>query len=126
MMFYLDGVNNYTNVLFDHITETITCVFLSEPLDSMKECYVNVSYGANCNVLLGVYEVSGKGDALETPRLGFIEDIDQYCYKVIARNQNLNFNVIVEGIIDLQRSNTSGNNVTQIGNNYTCYRWMSL
>ena len=91
-------------------------MFLTEPLDSMKECNVSLSYGANCNALLGVYEVSGIGDILETPPLVFNEDIDEYCYKVVARNQNLNFNVKVEGIINLQRSNSStGNSVIQNG-----------
>lgn len=75
----------------------------------MKECVVNVTYGDNCNILLGVYEVSDKGDKLETPPLGFIEDVDHYCYSVTTRNQNLS--VIVEGVINLQRS--SGTNGIQ-------------
>ena len=73
----------------------------------MKECDVILSYGAKCNTVLdGSYEreVSGRGDTLETPPLGFIEGTGQYCYKAIARNQNLNFNITVEGIINLQRS----------------------
>ena len=103
-LFSVDGVNNYVNVTFDHVTETITCVFLTEPLDSMKECDVILSYGVKCNKVLDVYEVSGRESTLETPPLGFIEGADQYCYEVIARHQNLNLNITVEGIINLQHS----------------------
>ena len=110
LTYLLDGVNNYVNVTFDHVTETITCVFLTEPLDSMKECDVILSYGAKCNTLIDIYEVSGRGDTLETPPLGFIEGIDQYCYEIIARHQNLNLNVTVEGIINLQRSSGTQQN----------------
>ena len=84
-------------------------LILTEPLNNMKECVVNVTYGDNCNILLGVYEASDKGDRLETPPLGFIEDVDHYCYSVTTRNQNLS--IIVEGVINLQHS--SGTNGIQ-------------
>ena len=70
----------------------------------MKECDIILSYEANCNTVLDVYEASGRGDTLETPPLGFIAGIDQYCYKAIARSQTFNFNLTVEGIIYLQHS----------------------
>ena len=103
----LDGVNSFTDVIFDPAAETITCVFLNEPLDSMKECNVILSYGTNCNTVLRTYDTSGSGNTfIETPPLRFIEGIDQYCIKIIARSQNLNFNIITVGIINLQRSNS--------------------
>ena len=83
----------------------------------MKECDVILSYGAKCNTVLdGSYEreVSGRGDTLETPPLGFIEGIDQYCYEVIARYQNLNLNVTVEGIINLQHSSGIHNKMVSL------------
>ena len=60
-------------------------LILTEPLHNMKECVVNVTYGDNCNILLGIYEASDKGDKLETPPLGFIEDVDHYCYSVTTK-----------------------------------------
>lgn len=97
-------------MIFDPVAETITCLFLSVPLDSVKECVVILSYGANCNTALRTYDISGSGNTfIETPPLRFIEGIDQYCFKIIARSQNLNFNITTEGIINVQSSNSKAN-----------------
>lgn len=106
MFTLLDGINSYTDVIFDSVAETVTCLLLSKPLDSMKECNVILSYGANCNMALSTFNTmsSGSGNTfIETPPLRFIEGIDRYCIKIIARSQNLNFNIISEDIINLQR-----------------------
>ena len=91
----VDGINSYVDVNFDQDTRTIICEFLNQPLDSVKECIANVTYGANCGQKLDVYGMDGTGYIVTTPPLDLPGNIAEFCFTVTARSNNVT--VAVEG-----------------------------
>ena len=104
MIMLVDGVNRFVDVNFDH-KKIVTCVFLNQQLDNIKECSVNITHGAKCDQYLGVYNASDSGTnvSIVLPSQLFSRDASDYCLTVTAIWQNST--VIVEGLtLQLQPS----------------------
>ena len=102
-----EGLNNLVNVNFDPNQRTITCTFLNLPHNIMKQCSANITYGANCDLLLNVYSNIGIGDTVVTPQLETVPGVVEYCFLVTAISNNVT--VFVEG--NLQNLGTCQNYV---------------
>ena len=108
---HLDGVNNFVDINFDSEMTTIICTFLNQPMDTTKECSINIAYGPNCGQQLGSYTGEGTGDSVSSPELPLIEGISEYCFTATARSNNVT--VSVEGTLNLfEVSNVIGKTIT--------------
>jgi hypothetical protein len=98
-MYSVEGENNFVDINFNSEMKTIICTFLNEPMDTTKECSINITYGPNCGQQLGSYISVGTGDSVSSPELPLIEDVSEYCFTVTARSSNVT--VSVEGTLNL-------------------------
>ena len=91
---FADGINNFVEVNFEPTTKHLYCTFPNEPLDSVKQCNANITYGANCDQQLGVYSTMDTGVSVAITSVVLV-DINEYCVSVTASSSNKT--VIVEG-----------------------------
>jgi hypothetical protein len=111
MFYVVGGINSFVDINFNSEMTTIICTFLNQPMDTIKECSINITYGPNCGQLLGLYTNVGTGDSVSSPELPLIEDVSEYCFTVTARNNNET--VSVEGTLNLfDVSNVIGKEIT--------------
>ena len=96
---YTAGTNKLVDVNFVSTLRNIECTFLNKPLDSVATCSANLTYGANCDVPLGVYSSSGPTNFLRTPVINFINDVSEYCYSINASSASET--VIIEGTLNV-------------------------
>ena len=66
----------------------------------LKYCTANISYGFNCNEVLGIYRGSSNTSSVKTVMIATIGDVTEYCYNVTTNVQNMTM-VVVEGILTL-------------------------
>ena len=92
-------MNNFVDIDFNSGTTTIICTFLNQPMDTIKQCSINITYGPNCGQQLGSYTSEGIGDSVSSPELPLLEDVSEYCFTVTARSNNVT--VSVEGTLNL-------------------------
>ena len=83
------------NINFDATERSVICTFVNQPLQMEKECIANITYGAECDQLLDVYEGVGTGDEVRTPSLETVPGVAEYCFTVTATSNNAT--VQVEG-----------------------------
>ena len=81
---------------FSQDDQSIVCSFFNQPTATLKNCSANITYGSNCDQLLGVYSTETSGNTLRTPPLVTRADTTEYCYVVTATSSNVT--VMVEGI----------------------------
>ena len=93
------GTNNLVNVNFISSTRSIECTFLNKPQDSIKMCSANLTYGASCDVSLGVYSSAGLTNRLRTPIISFLDDVSDYCFTITASSGSET--VIIEGTLNV-------------------------
>ena len=86
-----DGINNFINIKYDQDLMNITCEFLNEPYDSIKECIVNLTYGSLCE---NEFDIVGTGDSITVSLPDIIGDASDYCFNVTASSDNTT--VVVE------------------------------
>ena len=97
---HAEGINNLVNVKFDPNQRTITCMFLNQPPNVMKQCSANITYGTNCDRFLNTYNGVGTGDTVTTQPLEAVPGVVEYCFLVNATSNNVT--VLVDGTLDLQ------------------------
>ena len=116
ILYNVGGVNPLVSVTFNASTRTVVCNF-SKTLasDSHKQCIVNLTYGAECDQLLGTYTGIGSNNLITSSPLGFMSDVSEYCISVNATRDNET--VIVEERINFFQT---GNNITVTINESTC------
>ena len=90
-----DGINNLVMVEFRSIDRSITCTFINQQPNTMKQCIANIMYGSNCDQQLGVYTGMGTGDKVRTLPIGRALGVDEYCFIVNATSRNIT--VLVQG-----------------------------
>ena len=111
------GENTFVSVTFNASTRTILCNFSkTSPSDSHKQCIVNVTYGAECDQLLGFYIASESRNLIASPPLEFTSDVSEYCISVSATSDNET--VIVEERLNFFQLET-GNNMHCCNNENT-------
>ena len=93
------GTNNLVNVNFISSTRSIECTFLNKPQDSVKMCSANLTYGASCDVSLGVYSSTGPTNLLNIPIINFLSDVSNYCFTITASSGSET--VIIEGTLNV-------------------------
>ena len=82
------------------------CEFINQPLETQKECLINITYGENCEQQLDVFNSVGTGSAISSPPLELLSDVVEYCFTATAKSGNLT--VIVEGTLNLFEANIIG------------------
>ena len=93
------GTNKFVDVNFISSLRSIECTFLDNPLDGVTTCSANLTYGANCDIPLGVYSSSGPTNLLRTTAINFISDISDYCFTINASSASET--VIIEGTLNV-------------------------
>ena len=74
---------------------SIVCSFINQPTSTLKHCSANITYGENCDQLLGIYDTVSNGNSVRTPPLETRADVADYCFIVTATSNNVT--VMVEG-----------------------------
>ncbi len=97
MCAHAEGISNLVNVNFDPNEGTITCTFLNQPSNVMKECSANITYGDKCKRFLNTFIGMGTGNTVTTPQLQALDGVIDYCFVVTAKTNN--GTVLVEGIL---------------------------
>ena len=94
---HAEGINNLVDVNFDPNKRTITCTFLNQPSNILKQCSANITYGENCDRFLDTFSGMGTGDTVATEQLQALSGVIEYCFLVTAKTNNVT--VLVEGIL---------------------------
>ena len=94
---YAEGINNLVNVNFDLNQRSITCTFLNQPLNIMKQCSANITYGEDCDRFLNTFSGMGTGDKVTTQPLDAVPGVVEYCFLVTAETNNVT--VLVDGTL---------------------------
>jgi hypothetical protein len=92
-------MNDFVDNNFNSEMTTIIYTFLNQPMDTTKECSLNITYGPSCDQLLGLYTNVGTGESISSPALPLIEEVSVYCFTVTARSNDVT--VSVEGTLNL-------------------------
>ena len=118
-------MNNFVDVNFNSEVKAIICTFLNQPMDTTKECFINITYGPNCGQQLGSYTSEGTGDSVSSPELPLIEDVSGYCFTVTARSGSVIASV--EGTLNLiEVSNVIGKKVMDSVRNINTVFYLSI
>jgi hypothetical protein len=115
-------MNRFVEIDFNSEMKTIICKFLNQPMDTTKECSLNITYGPNCGQQLGSYSSEGTGESVSSPELPLIEEVSEYCFTVTARSNNVT--VSVEGTLNLfevSLTNVIGKIITDSVGIITCF-----
>ena len=99
-----DGTNSFVDVSFILSARSITCTFMNQQQGINNLCSVNVTYGTNCEQILGVYSSTGPSNPLPTPPFELLGSVVEYCFTVTASSGNKS--VVVEGNLNLLTSIT--------------------
>jgi hypothetical protein len=94
---HAEGINNLVNVNFDLNQRSIMCTFLNQPLNIVKRCSANITYGEDCDRFLGFFNGMGTGDTVTTQPLEAVAGVDEYCFLVTA--ESINVTVLVDGTL---------------------------
>ena len=104
----IGGTNNFVDINFDvqNSMRIFVCEFINQPLETQKECSINITYGENCEQQLNFFNTVGTGSAISSPPLELLSEVIEYCFSATAKSGNLT--VTVEGTLNLFETNIVG------------------
>ena len=79
---------------FDTETRRVLCSFLNETLINIsRQCIATISYGANCDLGVTVYQNTSNSVSVLTPPIEFMDEVSEYCLCVKAISNTVSLSV---------------------------------